>query len=57
MRILQSLLRQTNGSVCVEYLLLLTVVGIGAIVGLAELRDAVVNELTELADTITTLVI
>ena len=38
-----------RGAVFVEYLLLLTLVGIGVICGLATLKDALVSELTELA--------
>lgn len=53
---LRHLVHQTHGSVCVEYLLLLTIVGIGAIVGLAAVRNALVAELTELADAVSTLV-
>jgi pilus assembly protein Flp/PilA len=41
-----------RGSVFVEYLLLVTIVGIGVIVGLAEVRDALVNELLDLAEAI-----
>lgn len=41
-----------RGSVFVEYLLLLTIVGIGVIAGLATLRGALLNELLELADAI-----
>ena len=41
-----------NGSVFVEYLLLVTIVGIGVIVGLACLRVALVNELLDLANAI-----
>lgn len=41
-----------RGSVFVEYILLVTIVGIGIIVGLACLREALVNELLELADAI-----
>ena len=33
----------------IEYLLLLTLVGIGVIVGLSTLRDALINELNDLA--------
>jgi hypothetical protein len=44
--------QKRRGSVFVEYLLLVTIVGIGVIVGLAEVRDALVNELLELADAI-----
>jgi hypothetical protein len=36
----------------VEYILLLTLVGLGGIVGLAVLRNALINELTQLAQAI-----
>lgn len=49
-------MRQTEGAVFVEYLLLLTIVGIGAIAGLAAVRGALINELIELAQAIVTLV-
>lgn len=42
-----------RGSVFVEYLLLVTIVGIGVIVGLVAVREALVEELIELADAIT----
>jgi pilus assembly protein Flp/PilA len=41
--------RRRTGSVFVEYILLVTIVGIGIIVGLACLREALVNELLDLA--------
>ena len=41
--------RRTKGSVTVEYLLLLTLVGIGAIVGLCAVRNALINELEDLS--------
>ena len=41
-----------GGSVFVEYLLLLTIVGIGAIAGLATLRGALTSELIDLANAI-----
>lgn len=41
-----------QGGVFVEYLLLLTIVGIGVIAGLATLRGALLNELLELAESI-----
>jgi pilus assembly protein Flp/PilA len=41
-----------RGGVFVEYLLLLTIVGIGVIAGLATLRGALLNELLELAEAI-----
>lgn len=44
--------RRVRGSVTVEYLLLLTLVGIGVIVGLACVRTALVNELQDLANAI-----
>ena len=43
---------QRRGSVFVEYLLLLTIVGIGMIVGLVSVREALVNELIDLANAI-----
>ena len=44
--------RNEGGSVFVEYILLLTLVGLGGIVGLAVLRNALINELTQLAQAI-----
>ncbi len=41
-----------RGSVFVEYLLLVTIVGIGVIVGLVSVREALVNELIDLAEAI-----
>lgn len=41
-----------RGAVFVEYLLLLTLVGIGVICGLATLRDSLVAELNDLAEAI-----
>lgn len=38
-----------KGSIFVEYLLLLTIVGIGGLVGIAEVRSALHNELIQLA--------
>ncbi len=38
-----------RGTIFVEYLLLLTLVGIGVIVGLAVVRNALINELQDLA--------
>lgn len=43
---------QRAGSVFVEYVLLVTIVGIGVIVGLACVRTALVNELLDLANAI-----
>lgn len=47
--------KQRRGSVFVEYLLLLTIVGIGVIVGLASVREALINELNDLAAAISAL--
>lgn len=44
--------RRRRGAVVVEYLLLVTLVGIGAVVGLATVRMALVEELTDLAQAI-----
>lgn len=41
-----------RGSVVVEYLLLVTLVGIGVIVGMATLREALISELQDLAEAI-----
>jgi len=41
-----------RGTVFVEYLLLVTLVGIGVIVGLATVRTALINELNDLAQAI-----
>jgi pilus assembly protein Flp/PilA len=46
---LQRLVREIDGGVFVEYLLLLTIAGIGAIAGLVTVRGALLNELLELA--------
>jgi pilus assembly protein Flp/PilA len=46
---IHKLRRDTRGSVFVEYILLLTIVGIGVIVGIAVLRDALIDELKDLA--------
>lgn len=52
---LQRLFSDVRGSVFVEYLLLLTIVGIGVIAGLATVRGSLLNELLELAEAITNL--
>lgn len=49
---LRRLLGCEQGGVFVEYLLLLSVVGIGVIAGLATVRGALLNELLELAEAI-----
>lgn len=46
---LRSLVDDNAGGVFVEYLLLLTIVGIGAIAGLAVVRGALIGELFDLA--------
>jgi pilus assembly protein Flp/PilA len=46
---------EVDGAVFVEYVLLVTLVGLGAIVGLSTVRDALINELTDLANAITNL--
>ena len=48
--------KSRKGGVFVEYLLLLTVVGIGSIAGLAAVRGALLNELFDLANAISQLV-
>lgn len=45
--------RRIRGSVVVEYLLLMTLVGIGVMVGLNTLRWALITELNDLANAIT----
>ena len=41
-----------RGSIFVEYIILVTLVGIGVIVGLACVRQALINELFDLANAI-----
>lgn len=38
-----------TGAVTVEYILLITIVGLGALVGLASVRNSLIDELTDLA--------
>ncbi|MHB8901763.1 MAG: hypothetical protein ACYC6Y_23655 [Thermoguttaceae bacterium] len=52
LRTLRWLRRDTRGSVFVEYLLLLTLIGIGVICGLVALKDALIVELNDLAQAI-----
>ncbi|MDZ7618112.1 MAG: hypothetical protein U1E05_13995 [Patescibacteria group bacterium] len=52
LRNLWRLRRDTRGSVFIEYLLLCTIVGIGVIVGLATLKEALIAELKDLAQAI-----
>ncbi|MEQ8789774.1 MAG: hypothetical protein RIC55_26000 [Pirellulaceae bacterium] len=49
LRTIKKLRDQTHGAVFTEYLLLVTLVGIGVIAGIATLRVALLNELSELA--------
>lgn len=49
--------RRRRGAVTVEYLLLVTIVGIGVIVGLATVRDAMVSELEDIANAISQIVV
>lgn len=48
----KKLTHRRAGGVFVEYLLLMTIVGIGVIAGLATVRGALLNELLELATAI-----
>jgi Flp pilus assembly pilin Flp len=48
----RQLWRHTTGGIFVEYLLLMSIVGIGGIAGLAVVRGALLNELLELAEAI-----
>lgn len=48
--------RDDQASIFVEYLLLMTIVGIGTIAGLATVRGALLNELIELANSISAIV-
>ena len=49
-------IHDTEASIFVEYLLLMTIVGIGTIAGLATVRGALLNELIELANSISAIV-
>jgi pilus assembly protein Flp/PilA len=51
-KLLRRLARRVDGAVFVEYLLLLTLVGIGVIAGLAAVRGAMLSELQDLTDAI-----
>ena len=53
---LPRLWRDRRGGVFVEYILLLTIVGLGAIVGLAVLRDSLIDELYQLAQAIAAII-
>jgi len=49
--------RDTRGGVFIEYLLLCTIVGIGVIVGLAAVKEALIAELQDLALAIDAIII
>jgi Flp pilus assembly pilin Flp len=49
-------IRERRGAVTVEYLLLVTLVGIGVLVGLAAVRNALVQELDDVAAAISAIV-
>ena len=51
-RLFSSLWRSEDGSVVAEYLILLTIVGIGVIGALAVVRGALIGELLDLAEAI-----
>ncbi len=53
---LRVLIHDDQASIFVEYLLLMTIVGIGTIAGLATVRGALLNELIELANSISAIV-
>lgn len=53
---LRNLLKDQRGGVFVEYILLLTIIGLGAIVGLAVLRNALIDELNQLAQAISNII-
>lgn len=53
---IREFIHDTEGSIFVEYLLLMTIVGIGTIAGLATVRGALLNELIELANSISAIV-
>jgi Flp pilus assembly pilin Flp len=48
----KKLTTRIKGTIVIEYLLLVTLVGLGVIVGMSVLREALVNELTDLANAI-----
>ena len=55
-RLAKRIISQDDGGIFVEYLLLMTIVGIGGIAGLAVVRGALLNELLELASAISAIV-
>ncbi len=53
---LRKLWQESTGAVFVEYLLLVTIVGIGAIAGLVTLRVALFDELQDIANAINSII-
>lgn len=51
-RSMRDIVSDNRGSIFVEYLLLVTIVGIGTIAGLVTIRGALLSELIDLADAI-----
>lgn len=49
--------QRRSGAVTVEYVLLVTLVGIGVLVGLAMIRNALVGELEDIASAISNIVV
>ena len=56
-KIEQNRSRKRSGAVTVEYILLVTLVGIGVLVGLSAMRNALVDELEDIAAAISNIVI
>jgi len=54
---LRELRRDERGGVFVEYILLLTIVGLGAIVGVAVIRSALIDELAQLGQAISQIIL
>ncbi len=54
---LRRLRRDERGGVFVEYILLVTIVGLGTIVGLALLRTALIDELNQLGQAISQIIL
>lgn len=50
--VIQKKSKRSKGAVFVEYLLLVSLVGLGVIVGLVTVRSALINELQDLANAI-----
>ena len=54
---LRELCRDERGGVFAEYILLVTIVGLGAIVGIAVLRSALIDELAQLSHAISQIIL